>query len=161
MLCVQIVSNCALFYSLYLKNIREKIIKMGSISYAWRLWFDIDCWDLISIAVTWSWLFVLPCWFVLLRWLPFFSLVFNRTLHPPNWNKNVYDLDPENPDNNGYKNEDLMVWMRTAALPSFRKLYRRLNRTDPNFSGGLPKGSYTLQVQYGKHFHPLYRLHRA
>jgi hypothetical protein len=27
---------------------------------------------------------------------------------------------------NGYQNEDLMVWMRTAAFPSFRKLYGRI-----------------------------------
>lgn len=27
---------------------------------------------------------------------------------------------------NGYQNEDLMVWMRTAAFPSFKKLYGRI-----------------------------------
>lgn len=27
---------------------------------------------------------------------------------------------------NGYQNEDLMVWMRTAAFPTFKKLYGRI-----------------------------------
>ena len=27
---------------------------------------------------------------------------------------------------NGYENEDLIVWMRTAAFPSFKKLYGRI-----------------------------------
>lgn len=79
-----------------------------------------------------------------------FSVVaFNGTIHPPNWNQAVYDLDPTDPANNGYENEDLMVWMRTAALPSFRKLYRRVNHTGP-FQHGLPAGNYTLLVNYSQ-----------
>jgi hypothetical protein len=35
--------------------------------------------------------------------------------------------------------EDLMVWMRTASLPTFRKLLRVLD-------GGLPAGNYVMQV---------------
>ncbi|ESO03959.1 hypothetical protein HELRODRAFT_185597 [Helobdella robusta] len=72
---------------------------------------------------------------------------FNGTLRPPNWPKPVYQLDDTNPDNNGYENEDLMVWMRTAALPNFRKLYRRINHTE-FFEGGLPAGNYTIEVGY-------------
>jgi LEM3 (ligand-effect modulator 3) family / CDC50 family len=74
---------------------------------------------------------------------------FNGSLPPPNWNKPVYDLDPGNPSNNGYQNEDLIVWMRTAAFPSFRKFYRRVNQTG-TFSQGLPAGNYTLLVAYGE-----------
>jgi len=75
------------------------------------------------------------------------SLAFSNTLKPINWSRSVYELDPGNPDNNGYANEDLMVWMRTAALPTFRKLYRRINHTDV-FSEGLPAGNYSLGVIY-------------
>ena len=77
---------------------------------------------------------------------------FSGFVNPPNWNdKNVTDLDPNNSDNNGYKNEDLIVWMRTAALPSFRKLYRRIDHgSTATFNDGLPKGTYTIAIKYCK-----------
>jgi len=41
--------------------------------------------------------------------------------------------------------------MRTAAMPTFRKLYRKLiSNGTGTFQNGLPKGTYTLQVQYSK-----------
>jgi len=40
--------------------------------------------------------------------------------------------------------------MRTAALPTFRKLYRRVDHTKAGFTDGLPKGNYTLFVNYCK-----------
>ncbi|XP_017030018.1 cell cycle control protein 50A isoform X1 [Drosophila kikkawai] len=64
------------------------------------------------------------------------------------WQKGLADLDPENPENNGFQNEDLIVWMRTAALPSFRKLYRRLDQTEATYAKGLKAGDYTLNVKY-------------
>ncbi len=70
--------------------------------------------------------------------------------HPPNWQYNAWQLDTSNNStNNGYKNEDFIVWMRTAAMPTFRKLYRKLlsNGTD-SFGTGLPSGTYTLNVTY-------------
>ena len=42
------------------------------------------------------------------------------------WNSPVYELDTSDPNNNGYRNEAFIVWMRTAAFPSFRKLYGRM-----------------------------------
>ncbi len=72
---------------------------------------------------------------------------FAGTTHPPNWQKYVDQLDPNNRDNNGYENEDLIVWMRTSALPTFRKLYRKVNHTGI-FRDGLPKGDYQLNVTY-------------
>lgn len=71
------------------------------------------------------------------------------TRPPLNWQKSVWNLDSSNPNNNGYKNEDLMVWMRTAALPTFRKLYRRVDHVGV-FENGLPAGNYTLRIEYGE-----------
>ena len=68
-------------------------------------------------------------------------------MKPLYWKKHVYELDVDNPDNNGYNNEDLIVWMRTAALPTFRKLYRRVQQMETT-GEGLRKGNYVLTVEY-------------
>lgn len=56
---------------------------------------------------------------------------------------------------NGLQNEDLIVWMRTAALPNFRKLYRRVAFSKlPTLNGKLPgrdagsNGYYRLDIDY-------------
>uniref|UniRef100_A0A336N1R8 CSON008764 protein n=1 Tax=Culicoides sonorensis TaxID=179676 RepID=A0A336N1R8_CULSO len=66
---------------------------------------------------------------------------------PKNWKKELWELD-EKQDNNGFQNEDLIVWMRTAALPSFRKLYRKIDHSMSGYSDGLIKGNYTLEIDY-------------
>ncbi|XP_026683983.1 cell cycle control protein 50C [Diaphorina citri] len=63
---------------------------------------------------------------------------FKNFAKPTDWKKNIWELDPENPDNNGFQNEDFIVWMRTAALPNFRKLYRRVNHEVEGYKSGLP-----------------------
>ena len=64
------------------------------------------------------------------------------------WQKPVWELDPTDPDNNGFLNEDLIVWMRTAALPNFRKLYRRIIHNG-DLAAGLPASQeYQLTIQY-------------
>lgn len=78
------------------------------------------------------------------------SDVYKNYAKPQNWRKAIWELDPTNPDNNGMQNEDLIVWMRTAALPTFRKLYRRLDRSSQTagYTSGLTAGNYKLRVEY-------------
>ncbi|RZC42574.1 CDC50 domain containing protein [Asbolus verrucosus] len=76
------------------------------------------------------------------------SKAFENFSQPKAWKKKVSELDPENPENNGFQNEDLIVWMRTAALPTFRKLYRRIDHTQDGYKDGLLKGKYQLRIEY-------------
>lgn len=69
-------------------------------------------------------------------------------VRPIAWTKNLWELDPDHPTNNGFLNEDLIVWMRTAALPNFRKLYRLIDHSKKYFTEGLHRGNYTLNVKY-------------
>ncbi|KAM9709622.1 transmembrane protein 30C isoform 1-T2 [Menidia menidia] len=73
---------------------------------------------------------------------------FEGTTRPPYWQKLVYQLDPADPTNNGFVNDDLIVWMREAAFPNFKKLYGFLQRAEKPFTNGLPKGNYTIQISY-------------
>lgn len=83
-----------------------------------------------------------------LAFTPFFSVCEdNKLVKPVYWKKNLWELDEHEPSNNGMQNEDLIVWMRTAAFPSFRKLYRRVSHTG-TFQAGLPKGNYSLNIAY-------------
>ncbi|XP_046872934.1 cell cycle control protein 50A-like [Hypomesus transpacificus] len=75
------------------------------------------------------------------------TVVFQGTNKPVNWRKPVYELDPEDSDNNGFINEDFIVWMRTAALPTFRKLYRIIQKKS-NMTPTLPRGEYIMEVTY-------------
>lgn len=73
-------------------------------------------------------------------------LCFLGTSKPVNWPRPVYELDNDT-ENNGFINEDFIVWMRTAALPTFRKLYRRIERKD-SLHPTLPAGKYFLDITY-------------
>ncbi|XP_063586610.1 cell cycle control protein 50A-like [Penaeus indicus] len=73
---------------------------------------------------------------------------FKDTVKPLYWTRSVWELDLDDPDNNGYRNEDLIVWMRSAAFPTFRKLYRKIDHTQPGYINGLPPDRYYLEVDY-------------
>lgn len=74
--------------------------------------------------------------------------VFKNFSRPRDWFVDLWELDPTDPNNNGLQNEDLIVWMRTAALPNFRKLYRKIDHSVEPFTNGLPKGEYHFKVAY-------------
>ncbi|XP_019393194.1 PREDICTED: cell cycle control protein 50A [Crocodylus porosus] len=79
------------------------------------------------------------------------TALFQKTTKPVNWPKPVYMLDSD-PDNNGFINEDFIVWMRTAALPTFRKLYRLIERKN-NLQPTLEAGQYSLDITYNYPVH--------
>lgn len=66
---------------------------------------------------------------------------------PVAWSKGLDELDTDD-SNNGFQNEDLIVWMRTAALPNFRKLYRLIDHSQPHYGAGLMHGNYRLTIDY-------------
>ena len=70
------------------------------------------------------------------------------TTSPPYWQKPVYELDALDANNNGFINEDLIVWMREAAFPNFKKLYGVLARGQAPFTSGLPAGTYSVDIGY-------------
>ncbi|XP_069563216.1 cell cycle control protein 50B [Brachyistius frenatus] len=71
---------------------------------------------------------------------------YNGTVKPVYWTRPAYELDISDPANNGFINQDFLVWMRRAALPDFRKLYRRI--TEGDYAQGLPAGKYSLEIAY-------------
>ncbi|XP_073701445.1 transmembrane protein 30C [Garra rufa] len=73
---------------------------------------------------------------------------FEGTTRPFYWQHPVYELDVKDSNNNGFINDDLIVWMREAAFPNFKKLYGVLNRAEGPFTEGLPAGNYTLSINY-------------
>ncbi|KAF4793789.1 cms1 ribosomal small subunit [Turdus rufiventris] len=75
------------------------------------------------------------------------SSAFAGTARPPYWQKPVYLFDEEDDRNNGYVNDDFIIWMRVSAFATFRNLYRRVRRVR-HFTQGLPAGNYTFQISY-------------
>ncbi|VDN16233.1 unnamed protein product [Dibothriocephalus latus] len=67
------------------------------------------------------------------------------TIKPDSWPKPAYEYSPD-----AYRGfSQLLVWMRIAALPNFRKNYADVP-AEGVFSEGLPAGNYTLRVNYCK-----------
>lgn len=70
------------------------------------------------------------------------------TGQPLYWQKPVYELDVYDATNNGFINDDLIIWMREAAFPNFKKLYGVLYRASDPFTNGLPVGNYSIEISY-------------
>lgn len=64
---------------------------------------------------------------------------FQNYSKPFNWKRPAYELSHE-VDNNGYRNEHFIVWMKPATFPRFRKLYAHLDELSP--------GNYTVVIDY-------------
>ena len=73
---------------------------------------------------------------------------------PQRWFQNVTYLGIEDKEIGigiGLVNQDFINWMRVAAFPNFRKLYRKLShRKNTTFADGLPAGNYKLTIQYSE-----------
>ncbi|KAF9295936.1 hypothetical protein BGZ74_010540 [Mortierella antarctica] len=59
---------------------------------------------------------------------------------PPNWSNFKNGYSASSPPIDVTQNEHFQVWMRTAGLPNFRKLYSKNEEYD------LPRGTYTIDV---------------
>lgn len=84
--------------------------------------------------------------FVIVNHHSYLRVCLAGTVKPKFWPRPAYELDVSDPANNGFINQDFLVWMRRAALPDFRKLYRRI--TEGEYAKGLPAGNYTLKIAY-------------
>lgn len=68
-----------------------------------------------------------------------------NTTKPFNWPKPIQEIN-----SNAYSGySQLLVWMRTAALPNFRKSYADIVQEN-TFANGLPAGQYEIKVNYCK-----------
>ncbi|CEF70948.1 Protein of unknown function DUF284, transmembrane eukaryotic family-containing protein [Strongyloides ratti] len=72
---------------------------------------------------------------------------FLNTSKPPNWKTEICKLG-NNDTGYGFQNVDFIIWMKSAALPQFRKNYRSLVQKDEIFKNGLPAGLYQLDIKY-------------
>lgn len=78
--------------------------------------------------------------------------VFNAYTYPPNWHEYLQFIG-QSPNSSGFKYEPLIVWMRVAAMPKFRKLYGRVvHEIGSWFESSLPIGQYTMEIDYSMQF---------
>lgn len=85
---------------------------------------------------------------------------FKNTVKPPNWPRPIWNMSSNPNEEQGFRYEPLIVWMRTAALPTFRKIYGRIahNYHDniPEYGAGLPAGDYEMVINYSEFSHIFY-----
>lgn len=123
----------------------EKVLRGGQTTMSNTEIPQSHLWEMLSI-VSKNQVKFPSLWFLICADLQLFFLFFSDTVKPLFWSRPVYELDPNNSANNGFMNQDFLVWMRRAALPDFRKLYRRI--TEGDYSEGLPAGNYSIEISY-------------
>lgn len=75
------------------------------------------------------------------------SMNYSDVVPPPNWRKRYpKGYNENNPPPNLKNWNALHVWMRTAALPTFSKLYQRNDTT------AMQAGTYTIAIDSGKSY---------
>lgn len=72
----------------------------------------------------------------------------DKFTHPVNWRTYLQDFKVGN--ESAFENEHLIVWMRSAALPNFRKLWARVDHSAEVFKLGLPRGTYKMEIEYSE-----------
>lgn len=74
---------------------------------------------------------------------------FYGNVKPISWKKNIWELDADDQNNNGFQNEPFIVWMRPAAFSTFRKIYGVLSRKNDNIvQMELLPASYMMRIEY-------------
>lgn len=78
----------------------------------------------------------------------------SQIVPPPNWALQYPSgqYDDQHPPPDISKDQHLMVWMRTAALPDFRKIWGKNENTD------LPAGRWRIMVDSSMYTFPLPQL---
>lgn len=73
---------------------------------------------------------------------------------PPNWPVRADQLADQSLQPTGFAYEPLMVWLRTSAFPTVKKLYGRIlypqKDEDGRIASWLPAGNYSMLIGYSK-----------
>ncbi|XP_048350006.1 cell cycle control protein 50C-like [Sphaerodactylus townsendi] len=75
------------------------------------------------------------------------SSTFTGAAIHPYWQKPAFLLDIEDEENNGYRNDNFIIWIRVAPFPKLKNFYCHLSHTN-EFADGFPAGDYGIHISY-------------